>query len=538
MLNNRFVSRAAMAAALLMIPSTAFADNDADMTRILDEGMNRSQVQQVAHELLDGVGPRLTNSPNMRRAEAWAVQEMRELGLDNVRKEGFEFGRGWESTGSMMRMIGPRAVDLTATPVAWTPGTNGVVEAPVIIAPMSKVAHFEAYRGKLAGKIVLISIPGTGQEPTSVPFKRLESSDISKRDDYDMPEYDPGRFERYLKRRNFALKVDQFLKDEGAVAWAKASYREGKLLHGTGYTYKVGQSPSLPGFEIAAEDYRRIARLAKTGDAPTLSFSSANRFVDDDTKAYNIIGEIRGSDPKAGYVMAGAHFDSWAAADGAVDNGAGVVTVLEAARILKTLGVKPKRTIRFALWGAEEQGLHGSLAYVRQHLVNRAGEADIAPEDVSTYWNTLFPIQPKPGFYDMKAYFNMDNGSGRFHGIHAEGNAAAMPLLRKWLAPFKQLEAGTVVQGKTGGTDHVSFQRVGLPGFQFIQDPLDYFARLHHTNVDTMDHLRPDDLRQASVVMAGVLLGAANDKDTLPRQPLPKQPSATNPFEYDYPETD
>ncbi len=538
MTNKRFVSRVAIAASLILIPSPGFADNEADMARILDEGMNRSQVQQVAHELLDGVGPRLTNSPNMRRAEAWAVQEMRELGLDDVREEGFEFGRGWESTGSMMRMVGPRGVDLTAIPVAWTPGTNGILEAPVIIAPMSKVAHFEAYRGKLAGKIVLISIPGTGEEPTTVPFKRLESSDISKRDDYDIPEYDPERFENYLKRRNFALEADEFLASEGAVAWAKISYREGKLLHGTGYTYKVSQSPSLPGFEIAAEDYRRIARIAKTGEAPTLSFSSNNRFVDDDTKAYNIIGEITGSDPKAGYVMAGAHFDSWAAADGAVDNGAGVVTVLEAARILKAMGVKPNRTIRFALWGAEEQGLHGSLAYVRQHLVNRAGEADLAPEDVSTYWNTLFPIQPKPGFYDMKAYFNMDNGSGRFHGIHSEGNSAAEPLLRKWLAPFKQLEAGNVVQAKRGGTDHVSFQRVGLPGFQFIQDPLDYFARLHHTNVDTMDHLRPDDLRQAAVVMAGVLLNAANDKDTLPRQPLPQQPSPTNPFEYDYPETD
>lgn len=522
--------------AYVMQPGMALAQDDADNARIIDEGMNRSQVQQSAHELLDQIGQRLTNSSNMRRAEAWAIAEMQALGLDDVHKEGFEFGRGWEMISSNVHMIAPRPLELTATPVAWTPGTNGVIEAEIIVAPISEEAHFDAYRGKLAGKIVLTSLPGTGNEPTTVPFKRLTSADIGERDEYEIPQHDPQNMERNAKRRDFALKLDEFLASEGAVAAVTKSYRDGNLVHGSGYTYKVGKTPKLPGFEIAAEDYRRLARLARTGPAPRLSLSSDVRFLDDDTKAYNIIGEIRGTDPAAGYVMAGAHFDSWAAGDGAVDNGAGSVTVLEAARILKSLGVKPRRTIRFALWNAEEQGLLGSLAYIRQHLISRAGEEALEPDSVATEWRNLYPMTTKPGYSRMKAYFNMDNGSGKFRGIHAEGNPAAVPLLRKWMAPFADMGATNVVAGSTGGTDHVYFQAVGLPGYQFIQDPLDYGARLHHTNIDTFDHLRPDDLRQASVVMAGMLLAAANDKDSIAPLPLPQKPQDTDPFEYDYPE--
>ena len=516
--------------------ASLLAQDAADTARIIDEGMNRSQVQQSAHELLDQIGQRLTNSPNMRLAEAWATAEMQALGLDNVHKEGFEFGRGWEMMSSDVRMVAPRALELSAIPVAWTPGTNGTIEAEIIVAPISEVAHFEAYRGKLAGKIVLYSLPGTGDEPTSAAFSRLTSAEIGKLDEYAVPQHDPQDIARYAKRREFALKLDDFLASEGAVAWVKKSYRDGNLLHGSGYTYKAGKSPKLPGIEIAAEDYRRLARLARTGPAPRLSINSNVRFVDDDTKAYNILGEIRGTDPAAGYVMAGAHFDSWAAGDGAVDNGAGSITVLEAARILKQMGVRPRRTIRFALWSGEEQGLLGSLAYVRQHLVSRAGEDAVAADSLADEWRNLYPITPKPGYSQLKAYFNMDNGSGKFRGIHAEGNAAAEPLLRKWMAPFADMGASTVVAGKTGGTDHVYLQAIGLPGYQFIQDPLDYFARLHHTNIDTFDHLRTDDLRQASVVMAGMLLAAANDKDTIAPMPLPQKPLDTDPFEYDYPE--
>ena len=531
-----FALASALALALASLPQAALADDEEDIARIIDEGLNRSNIPLQAHDLLDRIGPRLSNSPNMRRAEAWAVEQFSALGLANVRKEGFLFGRGWEMISSDVRMITPRALELTATPVAWTPGTNGPVEAEVVVAPMSEVAHFAAYRGQLAGKIVLVSLPGTGDEPTRPAFRRLEASDIAERDSYDLPSFDPDALEEAIERQDFALKMDEFLASEGALGWAKISYRDGKLLHGSGYTFEIGRSPVLPGIEIAAEDYRRLARLARTGPAPRLSIDSNVRFVDDDPNAYNIIADLPGTDRNAGYVMAGAHFDSWATGDGAVDNGSGSLVVLEAARILKELGVRPKRTIRFALWGAEEQGLHGSLNYIRQHLASRPGDAVDPPRATGSTWSSLYPIEPLPGFTELKAYFNMDNGSGKLRGIHAEGNVAAVSTLRSWLSPFAALGAGTVVSGSTGGTDHVFMQRLGLPAFQFIQDPLDYSARLHHTNIDTYDHLRMDDLRQAAVVMAGMLLQAANAEEDLPRETLPAQPAETDPFNWDYPD--
>ena len=534
---NTFRFALAAAALLYTASPVALSAQDANgAVRIMDEGLNRSEIQQTAHELVDEIGPRLTNSTNMRKAEAWAVDKLREMGLKNVHKEGFEFGRGWEVISSDVQMLGPRPLELTAIPVAWTPGSGGPVEAEVILAPISKKSQFDNYRGKLKGKFVLISKPGSGDEPSRAPFRRLDDSDINSRDEIKIPQHSaPGGksgFERFIDRiKVFPLELDEFLASEGAVGWAKISYRDGKLLHGTGYTHEAGKTPTLPGIEIAAEDYRRLARLAKDGEAPRIKIETHTRFLDDDTKSYNIIADIPGSDPKAGYVMAGAHIDSWHGADGAVDNGAGVATVIEAARIIKSMGVKPKRTIRFALWGAEEQGLFGSFAYVKKHLVSREGEAELSESELLGKWGNLYPITPKSGFYDMKAYFNMDNGSGKFRGIHAEGNVGAMPLLRKWMSPYNGLGAKSVVIGGTGGTDHVLFQAVGLPAFQFIQDPLDYGSRLHHTNADTMDHMRSDDLRQASVVMAGMLLAAANDDKTLPREPLPQQSTDTDPFD-------
>ena len=304
------------AAALALAAAPASLAQSADTARIIDEGMNRSQVMATASELIDGIGARLTNSTSMRRAEDWAVAEMQGLGLANVRREGFEFGRGWDLVDSEVRMIAPRPIKLTAIPVAWTPGTSGVLRAPVVVAPISERRHFDAYRGKLAGKIVMISLPGTGSEPTEPMFVRYDSSALGKLDEYRQPEFNPEALEERIQRSKFALDLDAFLASEGALGWARMAYRDGKLVHGAGYTFRVGATPKLPGIEIAAEDYRRLARLAKTA-APVIEVNANTRFVDGDTKAYNIIGEIAGSDPKAGYVMAGAHFDSWVAGDGA-----------------------------------------------------------------------------------------------------------------------------------------------------------------------------------------------------------------------------
>ena len=531
--------RKTLAALLILFGAIpAVAQQADDMNRVIDQGLNHSQVMQTAEHLMDRIGGRMTNSPQMRQAEAWTQGQFKTWGLKNVRKDGFEFGRGWSIVSSSVRMTAPRAIQLTAIPVAWTPATNGTITAQIVVAPVKRERDFEAWRGKLAGKIVLVTLPNDGDEPADPPFKRLTEEDITKLDKYRQPDYDPDSVERRIKRVTFGSKLDAFLKSEHAVAWARMSYRDGKLVTGEGYAFRVGETPALPGIEIAAEDYRRLARLAKVGPAPTLEINSNVQFDDSDTKAYNILAEIPGTDPNAGYVMAGAHLDSWVAGDGAADNGAGTVTVMEAARILATLGVRPKRTIRFALWAGEEEGLLGSMAYVEKYLATRAAAPATPQNGIEQFmrWSYRFPITPQPGHKDLVAYFNIDNGSGRVHGIHAEGNVAAVPMLRDWLQPFASMGARSVVASPTGGTDHVFMQAVGIPGYQFVQDPLDYNSRIHHSSVDTFDHLKAEDLRQASVVLAGVLLESANSAKTLPRMPVPTKGTLTNPFKYDDPD--
>lgn len=523
-----------------LVAGPAIAQQPDDLNRVIDEGLNHSQVMQIAQHLTDDIGGRMTNSPQMRQAETWTADQFRQWGLAHVRKDGFRFGRGWSIVSSTVRMASPRPIMLTAIPVAWTPPTNGTISAPIIVAPIKKERDFATWRGKLAGKIVLVSLPTDGSEPNEAPFQRLKGEDIEKLDAYEQPKNNPASIERLMRRVAFADKLEAFLKAEGAVAWARQSYRDGKLLHGEGYHFAVGDVAPLPGVEIAAEDYRRLARLAKSGPAPVLEINSDVRFDDSDVNAYNIIAEIPGSDPKAGYVMAGAHLDSWVAGDGAADNGAGSAMIMEAARILSTLGIKPRRTIRFALWAGEEQGLFGSMAYVDQYLATRApGPAeDEGRLGLYLRYKTRFPITPKPGYSDLKAYFNIDNGSGKLRGLYAEGNVAAMPLLREWLTPFASMGATSIVSQPTGGTDHELMQSVGVPGYQFIQDPLDYESRVHHSGIDTFDHLKAADMRQGAVVLAGMLLQSANSAKTLPRMPLPTKPVPTDPFKYEDPADD
>lgn len=525
--------RLRLPAAALIAFATPLTAQTEDLNRVIDEGLNRSQVMQTAQHLTDNIGGRMTNSPQMRKAEAWTADRFRQWGLSNVHKDGFEFGRGWSISSAYVRMVSPRPLMLTSIPVAWTPPTSGVLSAPVIVAPMKKERDFAAWRGKLSGKIVLVSLPGDGSEPGEAPFKRLTAEDIAKRDVYPQSKWDPADLEKRIVARDFARRLDAFLKAEGAVAWARISYRDGKLLHGEGYLFHVGETPALPGVEIAAEDYRRLARLAKTGPAPVLDIMSDVAFDDSDTKAYNIIAEIPGTDKSAGYVMAGAHLDSWVAGDGAADNAAGSAMIMEAARILSRLAIKPRRTIRFVLWAGEEEGILGSTAYVDTYLATRApGPAPDGGHAQSMRYRARYPVVPRPGYTDLKAYFNIDNGSGKLRGIHAEGNVAAVPLLKEWLAPFASMGAGSVVAASTGGTDHVLMQLAGVPGYQFVQDPLDYSSRLHHSSIDTFDHLKADDMRQGSVVLAGMLLQAANSIKTLPRMAVPTQPVVTDPFKY------
>ena len=521
-------------AALLATPVAAQSVDRTAINGIIDQGLNHSQVMQTAAYLTDRIGGRMTNSPQMREAERWTQAQFRDWGLSNVHAEGFEFGRGWSIVSSSARMTAPRPLDLRAIPVAWTPSTNGTITAGVVVAPLSKVEDFAKWRGKLAGKIVMITRPDTGSEPTEAPFRRLTDAELRDRNVYVQPQYSPAAIQRQLETADFASKMDAFLVQEGALAWVRMSQRDGGLLHGTGYTYQVGATPKLAGMELAAEDYRRLARLALTDAQPTLALNSQVQFHDEDVNAYNILAEIPGNGRTSEYVMAGAHLDSWVASDGAQDNAAGTAVIMEAARILKTLGVRPKRTIRFALWSGEEQGILGSLAYVDQHLATRATSNDPALAGLpnNRTWRSRWPVEPRAGYRDLVAYFNLDNGSGKIRGINAEGNVAAAPIFQEWLAPFASMGATTVSLRPSGGTDHVYMQTVAVPGYQFIQDPLDYSSRIHHTSIDSYDHLKPEDLRQAAIILASFLLNAANRDEPLPRMPLPTQPTPTDPFEY------
>jgi hypothetical protein len=405
------------------------------------------------------------------------------------------------------------------------------LSAAIIVAPIRHERDLAEWKGKLSGKIVLVSYPDAPKDETGPAFKRLEDGDIGKLNAFHQPTFDADDDKNMAERLSLTKNTDSFLAAEGAVAIVRMSRSDDALVHGEGRFPQVGATLKLPEIEMAAEDYRRLARLAKVGEVK-IDIVSNVHFEDQDHNAYNIIADIPGSDAKAGYVMAGAHLDSWVAGDGAADNGAGSVVVMEAARILSRLGIKPKRTIRFALWSGEEQGLYGSSAYVAQHLATRPVSTDPVLSGFSSYFAKTWPIKPLPGFNDMVGYFNLDNGSGKIRGIYAEGNFAAIPVLRNWLAPFESLGANRVVAQNTGSTDHVMMTRLGLPAFQFIQDPLDYDTKVHHTNLDTFDHLRTEDLRQAAVIMAAVLLDAAQSDTPLPRNVVPTQPVPTDNFTY------
>jgi carboxypeptidase Q len=502
------------------------------VNEIADLGFNHSEIPETAEYLSDQIGGRMTNSPAMRRAEHWTSERLAAWGLKNVRTEGFDFGRGWWIEAAHIRMVAPRPLELKGIPIAWTPPTAGVLSGSIIVAPMASDKDFADWKGKLSGKIVLASWPAPERDSTEGVFQRLTDVEISRLDKFEQPVLDPEARRKRIERFRYRTQLDEFLAQEGALALVTMSRSDGRLVHGEGYDYRVGHTAKLPAVELAAEDYRRLARLAKLG-AVTVEIENRVHFEDADHSAYNVLAEIPGYDPKAGYVMAGAHLDSWVAADGAADNGAGSVMVMEAARILARIGIKPRRTIRFALWAGEEQGLLGSAAYVEKHLALRPPLTDPALKDLPPYFTQdTFPVKTLPEYSELDAYFNIDNGSGKIRGIYTEGNLNVVPIFREWLAPFASMGANAVVAEPTGSTDHMFLARLGLPAFQFIQDPLDYATRVHHTDLDTYDHLRIEDMKQGAVVLASVLAAAAEAAKPLPRKPLPTEPKVTDPFAY------
>lgn len=524
----------AVSACLLSAPALAQTETqeplDLEMiNRIADEGLNHSQVMDTLGYMTDVIGPRLTGTPQMREANDWTLQKMAEWGLENGELEGFEFGRGWTFSKSVVTMTEPRTAQLYALPLSWHPGTNGPVEGEVIRVTITSEDDFEKYEGELEGKIVLLSGALDAADPTREAFRRWSDEELEERKELRIPTGSrnggTGGFERLFL---FEQDMFAFLKEQGAVAAVRRSPRDAALIEASAYLHRAGQSPELPAVSMSTEDYERILRLLDRDLPVSLEIEVEAQYHDGDPMSYNTLAEIPGQGRNPEIVMAGAHLDSWFVGDGAVDNGAGVAVVMEAARILSELGVKPKRTIRFALWGGEEQGLYGSEKYVRSRLADRPVIDDEARAELPAFFwfNETFPVTTKPAHEKFSAYFNLDNGSGKIRGIYGQGNMALKPIFERWLEPFEDLGASTVSLNQTGGTDHLFFNWVGLPAFQFIQDPLDYGSRLHHTQIDTYDHVSEADLKQASVIMASFLYHAAMRDERLPRTPLPKAPAS------------
>lgn len=499
------------------------------MTRIREEGFRRSQVMDTLFHLTDVIGPRLTGSPQLKEANDWTRQRFESWGLSNAHLEGYPFGRGWSFSACEVRMVSPREAPLLALPKAWTPATSGPVRGEVMKAGIKSEEDLEKLKGKVAGKILFIDDPLEIKEPEDPQLKRYSEEDLDKLGDFTIPGEERDWRKAALERWRLRKAVNEFLEKEKALAVVEVSSRANGIVRVTsGGSWEPGESVGVPSLVMAAEHYNQILRLVDArdeGKPVELEIDVAARFHDDDPKAYNTVAEIPGTDKKNELVMAGAHLDSWHAGTGATDNAAGSAVVMEAARILKAIGVKPRRTIRFALWTGEEQGYDGSIAYVKQHFATRPENTDPKEKELPERLRTdTWPLQLKPEHAKVAAYFNLDNGTGKIRGIYTEGNAALRPIFEAWLAPFADLGATTVTQNSTGGTDHVPFDRIGLPGFQFIQDQMDYMTRTHHTNLDTYDHLRRDDMVQASVIMAAFLYDAAMRPEPLPRKPLPQEP--------------
>jgi len=498
-------------------PVSEKVDLDA-VFRIKEEGLQRSRVMDIESYLTDIYGPRLTNSPEIKEAATWTQTTMKEWGLANVHTESFPFGRGWQNQRMVAMALTPRAYPLIAYPKAWTPGTKGPVTGDAIMAVINNEADFEKFRGKLRGKFVL-TVP-MGDVPAHFDaqgrrFTEEQLTDLSRQ-----PQGGRGGGGNAGQNpQAFARKRTQFFLDEGVAALLDYSRRANGLPNGDGGTVFVQGAPNVsrdpkdplqpPQVTLAVEYYGRIVRTLDKNIPVTLQFDIANRFFDDDTNALNIVGEIPGTDKADEIVMLGAHFDSWHTGTGATDNAAGSAVMLEAMRILKATGVRLRRTVRLALWTGEEQGLLGSKEYVKAHFADPA------------------TMQLKPEHAKLAGYFNVDNGTGQIRGVYLQGNEAVAPIFQSWMEPFRNMGMTTVAIRNTGGTDHQSFDAVGLPGFQFIQDEIEYNARTHHSNMDVYERVQRDDMMRNAVIVASFVYHTANRDEKLPRKPLPKpQPPA------------
>jgi carboxypeptidase Q len=516
----------------------AFPQERADLDRVTKirlEGFRDSKVMETSSHLMDSIGPRLTGSPNIKKANEWTRKQLEDWGLSNAHLESWgPFGRGWSYEQSTVRMISPDRWEMLALPVAWTPGTNGPLRAAAVKYKLTEKEDLEKARGKLAGKILLLGELREIHPQEKALSERYDEKTLADLSLYEIPGLTPFRRagqpvnrEDFLRRRQFQRELAKFLVEEKVAAVIEPGPQlEGGTfrVQGVNNGWKKDAPPTIPTVVLAIEHYGRMARMLDRKEDVQLELNVQTRFHDEDAMAYNTLAEIPGSDKSGQVVMLGAHMDSWHGGTGATDNGAGVVVAMEAMRILKALNVHPKRTIRIALWSGEEQGLLGSRAYVAQHFGSRAKP----PESDSDLPSYLRPpsgaVTVKPDHAKLSAYFNIDNGTGKIRGIYAQENAAVVPIFEAWMQPLRDLGVTMVTMRNTGGTDHLSFDEVGLPGFQFIQDEVEYETRTHHTNMDVYERLQRADLMQASVVMACFVWEAAERSGMMPRKPMPKEP--------------
>ncbi|NND09453.1 MAG: M20/M25/M40 family metallo-hydrolase [Saprospiraceae bacterium] len=502
---------------LTLVICTGHAQVLEDVNAVIRKhAMEQGEVMDIASWITDVYGPRLTGSPMLDKATHWATQQLASWGMQNVHLDEWgPFGRGWELQHFEMHMTEPSYAPIIAYPKAWSPSTDGEVVGEVIYLDAASAEELKKYQGRLAGKIIFLDTKREVKEPFKPDAERLDDARLLSLANQGMPTPRRGRGYR-RSGEGFSSKLWSFLAREKPLVVVDRSFK-GDL----GTVFVAGASvvrgmPEDPGQEIvpqvtmSVEHYNRVLRLMEKGISVSMSLEIKSSFTNTDQTEHNVIAEIPGTDLVDEVVMFGAHFDSWHAGSGATDNGAGSAVIMEVARILlatiKETGIRPRRTLRLALWTGEEQGMLGSRAYIRKHL---------AKTDRFGNPSAVYPAQDS-----ISAYYNFDNGTGKIRGIHLQGNTEVAPIFRKWLEPFGDLGAKTLTWGNTGGTDHLSFDGIGIPGFQFIQDPIAYGTRTHHSNMDNWDHLIEEDLKQAATIIASLVFHTAQRDERLPRKSL------------------
>ncbi len=473
--------------------------------KIRHEGLQNSSIRDISFNLTDVIGPRLSGSSGLARAYQWTSEQMAEWGLSNVEVVPWgEFGPGWDNEKFYIAMTAPYYQHLVGVPRAWTRGTGGPVSGAPVLVDIRTDEDFEKYRGQLGGRIVVTPVtsePSVSFNPMAHRYSDEDLERLSQLPEVRSPDYGnvvSGPSD-WAARRAFNRKLEEFYQEEGVAVVLRPSGTFGTVRSG-GSRLVGEQQPGVAQIDLTFEHYGRIVRLLEAGIGVEIELEVQNRFLDQDTKGYNVLAEIPGTDRRLRdeVVMIGGHLDSWHAGTGANDNAAGVAGMMEVMRILKEIGVEPRRTIRIGLWGAEEQGLFGSREYVREHFYDRE-------------------TGKKPAYDKLSAYFNVDNGSGKIRGIWLMGNDEARPIFEDLLSPFHDMGASTVTLRSTGSTDHVAFNAAGLPGFNMMQDRIDY-GRGYHTNMDTFERMELGDMMQAAVIVASIVYHVAMRDERIPRK--------------------